>query len=171
MTRFLRLKFQLATYCKSLLTYQVAEMFQKGNTGLCSTELTFREWDLFVHRLPLDLQIYIPFTLESCRQFYTSLFLNHEFYGIFLLSPEKICKAKWVIFTICQVKSMVSSFFLQVWHQLLEHTQRLENDSLRMKKNEGCHKKTQIKRRGHYFYIIGLKVFVSFLFHFPSHMH
>lgn len=34
--------------------------------------------------------------------------------------------------------------FLQVWHQLLEHKQRLENDSLGMKKNEGYHKTTQI---------------------------
>lgn len=59
----MKLKFQLATYCKSLLAYQVAEMFQKGNTGLCSTELAFRERDLFVHRLPADLQIYIPLTL------------------------------------------------------------------------------------------------------------
>lgn len=50
----MRLKFQLATYRKSLLAYQVAEMFQKGNTGLCSTELAFRERDLLAHRLPLD---------------------------------------------------------------------------------------------------------------------
>lgn len=92
---FTRLKFQLATYCKYLLAYQVAEMFQKGNTGLYSTELASRKRDFFVHMLPLDLQMYILFTLESCWQFYASLFLNHEFYGIFLLSPQKkICKDK-----------------------------------------------------------------------------
>lgn len=100
----MRLKFQLATYRKTLLAYQVAK---KGNTRLCSTELAFRERDLLAHRLPLDFQIYIPFTLESCRQFYTSLLLNHEFYGTFLLSPEKVCKAKWMIFTLCQAKRMV----------------------------------------------------------------
>lgn len=138
-------------------TSKVAEMFQKGNTGYCSTELAFRERDLLVHWIPLYLQIYVPFTLESCRQFYTSLLLNHQFYGTFLLSPEKVCKAKWMIFTLCQVKRMVSSFFLRVRHQLLEHKQRLENDSRRMKKNEGYHKKTHIKRGGHYFYIMGLK--------------
>lgn len=89
---FMRLKFQLATSCKYLLAYQVAEMFQKGSTGLHSTELAFRKRDFFVHMLPLDLQMYILFTLDSCWQLYTSFLLNHEFFGIFLLSPQKTCK-------------------------------------------------------------------------------
>lgn len=46
---FMRLKFQLATYCKYLLAYQVAEMFQKGNTGLYSTELASRKRDFCSH--------------------------------------------------------------------------------------------------------------------------
>lgn len=52
---FMRLEFQLATSCKYSLAYQVAEVFQKGNTGLYSTELAFRKRDFFVHMLPLIL--------------------------------------------------------------------------------------------------------------------
>lgn len=92
--RFMRLKFQLATSRKYLLAYQVAEMFQKGNMGLYSTELALRKRDFFVHMLPVDLQMNTLLTIDRCWQLYTSLFLNHEFYGIFLLSPQKICQDK-----------------------------------------------------------------------------
>lgn len=91
---FMRLKLQLATPCKYLLAYQVAEMFQKGDTGLYSTQLAFKKRDFFIHMLPLDLQMYTIFRLDSCWQLYTPRFLNHEFYGIFLLSPQKTCKDK-----------------------------------------------------------------------------
>lgn len=86
---FYKLKFHLTTYCKSSLG-------RRNVPGRQHRSLYHRlsiqgKWSL-VHRLPLDLQIDIPFTQKNWRQFYTLLFWTMSFMESFFFLQKNYVK-------------------------------------------------------------------------------